>query len=399
MSFEQLIENLYLYTFTFTFTSFTPLHLYTFTLSHFHTFTHLHIYTLKKQKSKTYDYIIVGHGIAGSMMGYFLEQSKQRCLYIDAPQQTACSSVAAGIINPITGRKYVKSWMVDKLIPFAQQTYRALEKELGFSFFHPYPLVRSLFSAGDENTWLSRFGDADYLPYLSDHLELGAIDQLTKPVYAYAQIQQTAQVHIGKLCQALKDKHRAANCLLEEEFDFESLELQADSLTYKGIQAHKIIFCEGWRSRFNPYFNHLPFRGNKGEVFHIRLPEGKIDRMFKHHLFIVPFGEDTYWVGGTSKNYFEDEQPSQDGRSYLLERLEQVVDTPYEIIGHYAAVRPTVKDRRPFIGLHPQFAQLAIFNGMGTKGTSLSPYWAQHFVTHLLEGQALNAAVDIERFG
>ncbi|MEL7021711.1 MAG: hypothetical protein AAGK47_08885, partial [Bacteroidota bacterium] len=60
--------------------------------------------------------------------------------------------------------------------------------------------------------------------------------------------------------------------------------------------------------------------------------------------------------------------------------------------------RPTVKDRRPFLGKHPDFSRLAIFNGLGTKGASLGPYFAQQMTNHLLQQTALEPDVDITRF-
>ena len=130
----------------------------------------------------------------------------------------------------------------------------------------------------------------------------------------------------------------------------------------------------------------------------VRLPEVQLERMFKHRIFVVPFQDDLYWIGSTSDNQFTNEEPSSAGRSYLQERLGEVLTTPFEVVAHQAAVRPTVKDRRPFLGQHSQHAPLFIFNGMGTKGASLTPYWAQHLVKHLIYNQPLDPEVDIVRF-
>ncbi|MEM1215892.1 MAG: FAD-dependent oxidoreductase, partial [Bacteroidota bacterium] len=107
-------------------------------------------------------YLIVGHGIAGCLLGHFLERAGVQVTYLDAPAQTAATSVAAGIINPITGRRYVKSWRVDDLLPAAQATYQALEADLGISFYHERPLIRTLFNRGEENDWHARQLDEAY---------------------------------------------------------------------------------------------------------------------------------------------------------------------------------------------------------------------------------------------
>ena len=72
---------------------------------------------------------------------------------------------------------------------------------------------------------------------------------------------------------------------------------------------------------------------------------------------------------------------------------------PFEIIDHQAGIRPTVKDRRPLLGVHPAHHQLAIFNGMGTKGVMLAPYFANHLVNHLENDDKLLPEIDIVRFG
>jgi glycine oxidase len=349
--------------------------------------------------SPSFDYIIVGHGIAGALLGYFAEKAGKRCLFIDQPNPESSTQVAAGIINPITGRRFVKSWRVEDLLPFAEKTYRALEQELGISFYHTRPLIRTLFNRGDENNWQARILEPAYEPYYIEPVELGALPQITQPAFSYMQVAQTAQVSIGKMANALKAKRKEVFCLLEEEFVFDELAFTAEGgVSYKDYVAEKVIFCEGWRSRFNPWFGHLPFGGNKGQVLLVRLPEAKLARMFKHRIFIVPFEDDLYWVGATSDNQFTDAATTEEAREYLLQRLEEVLTTPYELVDHRAAIRPTVKDRRPFIGLHPEHPQLGIFNGMGTKGASLAPFWASHFVAHLIDQEPLDTTVDIQRF-
>ena len=70
-----------------------------------------------------YDTIIIGQGLAGSLLGWQLIQDGQRVLVIDDGHRSAASRVAAGIINPITGQRLVKSWHVDQFLPEAEKFY------------------------------------------------------------------------------------------------------------------------------------------------------------------------------------------------------------------------------------------------------------------------------------
>ena len=74
------------------------------------------------------------------------------------------------------------------------------------------------------------------------------------------------------------------------------------------------------------------------------------------------------------------------------------IDGRKKVEEHLAAIRPAVKDRRPFLGQHPKYPNLIIFNGLGTKGASLGPFWAKHLVDFLVYDRGLDSAVNINRF-
>ena len=78
--------------------------------------------------------------------------------------------------------------------------------------------------------------------------------------------------------------------------------------------------------------------------------------------------------------------------------LKGFLQLPYTILKHQAAIRPTVADRRPFVGFLHNKAHIGIFNGLGTKGVSLAPFFAQQLVQHMVEQKSLMKEVDINRF-
>ena len=67
--------------------------------------------------------LIVGQGIAGTVLSYKLSQRNISHKVLDNNHQSAATHAAAGLINPITGRNYVKSWMIDDLLPEACLLY------------------------------------------------------------------------------------------------------------------------------------------------------------------------------------------------------------------------------------------------------------------------------------
>lgn len=344
------------------------------------------------------DYLIVGQGLAGTLLSYFLEKVGKNILVIDQTDQHAASRVAAGLINPITGRRYVKSWKIDQLIPFAEKTYKSLESELGISIYHSRNIIRTLFNQREENDWLLRTGDPEYEPFMLDQAELGPYTEHTIPAYSYGEVRQSAQVNLPILIDNYRQHLIQEERLKEVIFDFAKLKIEDDHVIYNDIKAKRLIFCEGHKAIHNPFFNYLPFKGAKGEVLIIRTPKVSFEKIIKHRVFLAPIGDGMYWIGSSYKWDYKDQQPTAEGKSFLTDRLNDFLKTPYEIVEHRSAVRPTVKDRRPFLGVHPEFENLFLFNGLGTKGTSLGPFWAKAMQEYLTEDKPLDTAVDIQRF-
>ena len=90
--------------------------------------------------------------------------------------------------------------------------------------------------------------------------------------------------------------------------------------------------------------------------------------------------------------------PTEDGKSELIDRLKEIISCDYEIIAHQAGVRPTVKDRKALIGTHPNYPNLHILNGLGTRGVMLAPTMALHLFNSIENGFVLDKNIDIKRF-
>ncbi len=344
------------------------------------------------------DYIIVGQGIAGTMLAHFLLQAGQRIVIFDPGHQGTASKVAAGLINPITGRRFVKSWRIDDLLPFAKKTYADLEQLLNSSLVHPRRVIRALAGVKEENDWLTRCGDPAYRDYILEEAELGHYRMAIRHPFGYGEVREGIQVDISRLVTTYRKLLIERGLLRNEQFDHRALKGGA-SISYKGLVAGGVIFCEGHRAKFNPFFSYLPFHGDKGQVLLVSIKAARFEKCLKNKIFIIPLEGDLYWIGATYEKNYDHELPDERGKAFLIQQLEALLKVPFEVVDHRAAVRPTVKDRRPFVGQHPNRKGLYLFNGMGTKGTSLAPYWAKHFADYLICGQSLDPQVDIRRFG
>jgi len=342
-------------------------------------------------------YLIVGQGIAGSMLAWFLEKAGESFILIDNNHKHSASKIAAGIINPITGRRFVKSWMIEEFLPFAKETYQAIEKELGIKVWKDMDIIRFFLNNAEGNNWLSKTTWEGYDKFLKKEKEAAYLNEIIYDEMGYGTV-MGAKVNLGILVKAFQKYFREKEQIREEVFDYQLLEIEENHVKYKDILAKKVIFCEGYRAFKNPWFAHLPYESAKGEALILRIPSLKTPDIIKKHFFIVPLENNLFWFGS---NYeWEDltDKPTEVGKEYLIGALKDILKVDYEIVDHLAAVRPVLKDRRPALGLHPTHSTISILNGMGTKGTSIAPYWAKEMVAFLTKEKPIPAKVNVERF-
>ena len=344
-----------------------------------------------------HDFIIIGQGVAGSFLAEELFKRGCKILVIDKLNLSSASNIAYAVINPITGRRMVKTWLADELISHAEKTYRRLENDLSENFFSPVKIVRLFNSVKDQNDWSVRCADSGYEKYLSNSNIVCLDSEKIKNDFGGFEINGGYKIAAALFFAALRKFFKQKDILLEEDFEFENLVHEKDCVRYKNHTAQKIIFCDGAQALQNPYFKFLPFQPAKGEILILKIENLHEEKIISHEIAIAPLGGNLYYIAATHDWNFHDSLPSEGGKIELLANLSAVLKLPFKVVEHKAAIRPTVKDRRPFIGFHPQFQNVGIFNGMGTKGFSLAPFFAKHFAENLLEGKDLMREVNVLR--
>lgn len=345
-----------------------------------------------------FDYLIVGQGLAGSVLSYLLINEGNKIIIIDHFNENSSSQVAAGLVNPVTGRRVVKSWMADTLIPFAENFYHTIESKFGEQFYFPLDAVEVIHTVKDLNEWTSRIDEQGmnqyFLKKVSEKLYKDKISEFKKLI----RISSSAWMNIPLLIKLCRIEFNKSALLLKEVFDHSKLKIEKDYIEYGIYKCKKIIFCEGYKSLYNPLWNWLPFVPAKGEILLIVCKDLPEDFILLSGLYIIPVGNHHFRVGSTYEWNFINEQPTEKGKLKLLALLNNILKIPFEIIEHRAGVRPTVKDRRPLIGQHPDQKNIYIFNGFGTKGVQLTPFFADYFIKFLDGKVRLMEEIDIMRF-
>ena len=342
------------------------------------------------------DYLIIGQGISGTWLSYYLQKANKSFIVIDNAQSNSASRVAAGIINPVTGRRIVKTWMIDELLSFLIPAYEELGNELNIKAiekkslidFHPTPQMKIAFDERVKENADLLFHPDDQWQYqniFNYELGFGEVD----PCYV---------VNLKEILPAWRKKLLSNNQLLEEDFEITELKQADAGINYKNIKAEKIFFCDGIHSSQNPFFKNLPFALNKGEAILIEAPGIPSTHIFKKGMMLTSIQKDLFWLGSNYLWEFPDDQPTEQFRKQTELLIRSWLKVPFKIVDHKASVRPANIERRPFVGFHPTYKNVGILNGMGTKGCSLAPFFAKQLTDHLNSGNEILAEADIKRF-
>lgn len=343
------------------------------------------------------DYIIVGQGLAGSTLAIHLDQLGKSLMMIDEPEKNVSSRVAAGLYNPITGRKMVKTWRADDIFPYLKHFYSSWEKTTQRKFLHEMPIYRPFLSLAEQNEWMGKSADKKYMSFL-DKVEPGpAYENLINDPYGGLELTQCGFLDISSFLEATAHYFHNKESLVHERFDFHQLRLEQNAIQYRNIQASKIIFCEGPDGDHKNYFHWLPFRPVKGEILYLEVDK-KIPKIFNRGVFVIPYLGNKCKAGATYDRKDLTPTLTEKARRSMVEKLNALVRFDYKIVDQVSGIRPSTIDRRPFAGIHPKFETIAIFNGLGTKGVSLAPYFAAQLANHLNYGKELDREVNISRF-
>lgn len=340
------------------------------------------------------DFIIVGQGIAGTLLGLELIERGYAIRIFDPVSESTSSNKAGGLYNPITGRKMVKTWLADELFESLPEYYSNLEKKLHGTFHHPIPIYRPFFSMEEQNDWNAKWTEPAYTPYISKvHQKSIGLNNLLDE-FGGLELKKSGFVYLPELLDAARKFFIEKDSLVQEQLNPSEF-IFAENVSYQHFEARKIIFSEGTFVSENPFWKKLPFKPVRGEVLDIKcdLPT---DRIYNRGVFLLPKG-DVFRVGSTYHHDILTFEPQQSGIEELKRRLTKLFDGNYDLVSASAGVRPATHDRRPYIGWHPENKAVGIFNGFGAKGVSLVPYFSKLFIDSI-EGTAdIHPEADVSR--
>ena len=349
------------------------------------------------------DYLIVGQGLAGSILGWELVQRGCRIFIIDQEIGNA-SRVAAGLINPVTGMRFSKSEGVELLLREALDFYRQLEEYFQQQFYHASPQLRLIRSNKELEYCFKRMSDSAYQSYLGDFIAPDQMDKTLRTSFGAINQKKTGYLLTQPLLACLKQFFIQRNSYQASNFDYKQLHSSGDKTICKidnnRVEAKRVIFCEGYQCTNNPWFSWLPLQPAKGEILTLKTSTGTPEQILNFGNWVLPLNTSTIRTGATFDRTNIDTQTSKAGKQQLLHSLMSFCPSLKinRTISHQANIRPCTLDKNPFLGIHPQNRNIVIFNGFGAKGALQIPYYVRRLSDYLLMSSPLPYAVDIQRY-
>jgi glycine oxidase len=317
------------------------------------------------------DILIVGQGLAGTLLAWELERAGVDFAIVDPGHAAAASLAAAGIINPITGRRLVKSWRIETLLPAAAATYRALEAALGVQLWHPMRVRRRFADERERTVFQQKRATGELAPFASDGDDDGFwIEEAARvDLEALLRTARARWVAAGKLCTAMPPG-----------------------------EAGRRIDCTGAGVLADPDFKFVPWEWSKGELLEIAVTGLAPDVVLNRRHWVVPVGLGLGWVGSTHQPGVADRIPTAAARTQLSASAASLLGRDFQVVGHRAGLRVNLPDKHPVAGWHPDRPDRGLINGLGAKGALWAPWLARQWADHLIRGVAFDPASDVGRF-
>jgi glycine/D-amino acid oxidase-like deaminating enzyme len=342
--------------------------------------------------------LVVGQGVAGSMLAWQLRQNRHDVVLAD-PGGKCASRVAAGVLTPITGKRFAASWEYPRLYAGAVAAYKELGQYFGKTFFYPRETIRIFRSAEERALWDKKKSRLDFLPFIKEDLPARALPEPWQDPFGSMILIQGGWCDAESLLEDLEHFFLDHGILRRGTLSHADITAENSRVTWRNEPFDHVVFCEGYHIRHNPFFSRVPFEHVKGEILTIEtgasVPEQSILNFGK---WIVPYPDGSLRCGSTYDWYDLTDTPTGAAREHILESLRNQFSINVTVTGQQAGVRPVCKDMKPVLGPHPRHRRVWVFNGLGAKGILRAPYLAQHLVNVLEKKETLWEEVNCARF-
>jgi glycine/D-amino acid oxidase-like deaminating enzyme len=338
----------------------------------------------------SHDALVLGRGIAGAVLAETLRQRGLRVHVYDRKRPGNASMAAAGVVNPVVLKRDVPSWRAAVLLPVAEQFYTGLEQSLGVSFWHPVELVKLFATERDAQQWEQAQADAVTGTFIDRRRQPEVDAAPLHAAHGHGTVHRAAWLDVPAMLEAQRICLLEQGMLSAEDVHEGAIEHLPDGVRIGDRSAPWLVRCTG------PFAKLGGLVPVKGEGLTVRMPGLPRHRMLHRGVFALPTTDGLYRVGATFAWENVWDGPTDEARTWLLEKLSKLTPVSPEFVDQWTGVRPTSADRRPIVGRISDHE--AVLNGLGARGVLLAPWCAAHLADHLFNNKALDPEVDVVRF-
>ena len=339
------------------------------------------------------DVIVVGAGLAGACAAWSLSRTAAVCVLEAERPAAGASGVAAGLVNPLMGRRARPVWRMEA----ALEAFHGMLADAGAeALWTPTGVLRPAADAGQaarfeeaallwphHAMWKSPDAGAEQYPHLS--APHGALWVKSGGAVSVPVLVKTLLDAAGRNGAVVQSGARVAGWTESGR----SVRLQTEhSENTRVFQAVHVVLALGDGFIQHPALAALRLHRIKGQVARVARPAalGGVRLVpLAGEGYVVADGE-ALVVGSTYEHDFEDLQPSREQTRRLLAKAARMVPALADaaVLEERAGVRVTVPGTRlPMLGPVPGHRRTWVFTGLGSKGLLMAPLLAQHLSAYL----------------
>ncbi len=341
---------------------------------------------------KKVDYLIVGGGYAAYFFAHRLIRDGKSFLLFD-PGLDSASRISAGIVNPVVLKKFTTFWLAMEQIDSLRSSLDEMKQYLNKELWIGEPVLRIFHDDNERNLWLKKCTQTGLSDFLSDKIQY---PQSVINPFGCGVVKHSGRLSVLDFFKNFSDYLRKTKNLVEKQFMYDFFDVE--NSVYNGISFNNIVFCEGIAVKDNPWFKNIPVNPNKGHQLTVDLPGFNSQHTLKKKHFLFPLSNDSYYYGGTYDRHSQDAGIDDAAVLELEKGLQEITSSQYTVSEINVGFRPTVADRRPIIGKHPDHDNLYVFNGLGARGILNGNFFAEELYRHIEYGEPLRPEVDVRRF-
>ena len=316
---------------------------------------------------------IAGQGLAGTCLAW--EFWKRGVSFLLTDRGVGGSSrVAAGMVNPITGKNFEPSWRIAEFLPDALSFYAEVEKSIGRKIWHSFPVLRL---AGSQKEWekiVSKLAEPSVAPWVAG--ETPAPDGWVGAV----ELTGGGRLDVMAFIDGSRDFFQQQGCYQTGDVS---------------VHDTRTIWCDGAAGLMTGKFG--THRCAKGEILTVRAPDWDETKIrIGAGGWLVPVGNGHFKVGSTYEWNELDEVPTEKGRQRVEEIARRLGGEDFQTIQHDVGIRPILRRSQPLIGPLAQGGWM--FNALGSKGSLYAPGMATRLAEWMVDGIEPEPEVDLREF-